>query len=96
MPGPLKVAFNALSLRVRKNNKKDSISNIKVKYGKEFITVNLSITPLHNKNVAPGWRMVTFSERKTFAVTEQVNSVLDEKKYPEQYTLMMEEEVEGA
>ena len=53
LPGPLKVVFNTLSLRVRKDNKKDSLHNVKVKYNKTFINVSLAITPLHNKTLLP-------------------------------------------
>lgn len=39
--------------------------------------------------------MVTFSEKKVSTIADKPENILDEKKYPDQYILMIEEELIG-
>src|SRR5690606_22900213 len=53
LPRPLAIAFNTLSAKVMKTNKKASLKAINTQYGKSTIKVNLSISPLSLSKAGP-------------------------------------------
>jgi two-component system CheB/CheR fusion protein len=90
LPKPLAVAFNTLSVRALKTNKKITSRGIKIKHDQSVISINLSVSPLIIKKGDQRLLMVMFSEDKA-AVQKQEELVFDEKIYVDQYTVNLED-----
>ncbi|MBC6110927.1 PAS domain-containing protein [Pedobacter sp. CCM 8938] len=93
LPKKLAMVFHTMSNNVIKTGKKATLNRIKVKQGDSFIRVNLSLTPIAVKGGEQKLIMVTFTEDKSFAVSEQEGIDFNEKVYHDQYTLNLEEEL---
>ncbi|MDB5276953.1 MAG: chemotaxis protein CheR [Ferruginibacter sp.] len=93
LPRPLAVAYNTLSIQVKKTGKKAAISAIKMPQGEAEINVTIAVKPLVIKTPLQRLLMVTFSEDKLVKETTDTGIVYDEKKYFDQYTLILEEEL---
>lgn len=92
LPRPLVVAFNTLSIEAKKTGKKAAIAAIKVLLGETTINVTLAVRPLIIKTPPQRLLMVTFSEDKPGSATD-TGIAYDEKKYFDQYTLILEDEL---
>ncbi|MCZ4223371.1 chemotaxis protein CheB [Pedobacter rhodius] len=93
LPKKLAMVYHSLRNNVLKSNEKLTLNRIKVKHNEEFLRVNLSLTPLANGGSGQKLMMVTFSEDHTFAPLTPEGNEFDEKKYHDEYTLNLEEEV---
>ncbi len=93
LPRPLAVAFNTLSINVKKTNEKEKITGIKIKQGDAVITVNISLSPLTVKKGEQPLLLVIFSDDKPGTNPQQHDAAYDEKIYLDQYTLMLEQEL---
>jgi two-component system CheB/CheR fusion protein len=93
LPKPLAVAFNTLIKRVGQTKKLVSVSGIKIKHGKMFIKVKLSVSPLTVNKGDQKLLMVTFSPDSAASALPEGNIVFDEKIYHDQYTVNLEEEL---
>ncbi|MBW4891429.1 PAS domain-containing protein [Mucilaginibacter sp. HMF5004] len=92
LPKPLAIAFNNLSTMVLKTNSRETVKGIKSKYGEKIIAVSLSVSPLVIKTGGPKLLMVTFSE-DAVETSSAKGIAFDEKKYLDQYTINIEEEL---
>ncbi len=90
---PLAIAFNTLRKSASQSLKKVSVSGVKIKQGKAYIRVTVSVSPLPiNRGEKALW-MVTFCEDKAAALPIHDGGVFDEKTYVDQYTINLQEEV---
>ena len=92
LPRPLAEVFNSLTMEVAKSKKKQTVNRIESKYGDNILYINMSITNVYLKNTEKQLLLVTLSEDKGENVSVQQH-IYDEKKYHDQYTLMIEEEL---
>lgn len=93
LPKKLAMVYHTLRNNVLKSNEKLTIHRIKVKHADEFLRVNLSLAPLASGGSGQRLMMVTFSEDHTFAPLTPEGNEFDEKKYHDEYTRNLEEEV---
>jgi len=93
LPKSLAMAFNTLSTRAVKTNKKVTLTGIKIKQAAGIINIKLSVNPLVLKKGNQNWLMVTFSEDKSIGAVKQTDNIFNEKVNLDQYTLNLEEEV---
>ncbi len=93
LPKPLAVAFNTLSTTAFKTYEKATLNGIKIKYGKDFIKVSLSVSPLPVNKGDQKLLMVTFNEDKLPAAAHEQDTVFDDKLYLDQYTMNLEKEI---
>ncbi|MFD2164086.1 chemotaxis protein CheB [Paradesertivirga mongoliensis] len=93
LPRPLLIAFNTISAKVIKTNKKAWVRGIKTQYGEKTIKVNLSVCPLHLTKDGPRLFSVTLSEDDRITGSGNEESIFDEKIYLDQYVLNLEQEV---
>jgi len=93
LPQKLAMVFHTMSNNVIKTGKKATLNRIKVKQGDSFLRINLSLTPMSVKGEVQKLIMVTFTEDKSSAVSEQEGIDFNEKVYHDQYTLNLEEEL---
>ena len=93
LPDNLALAFNATKAEALKTDKKATVSGIKIKRGKEIITLNLSVSPLDIKDVEKGLLMVSFCDNNE--PTDPLNDTVafDQKLFFNKYTLDIENEV---
>jgi two-component system CheB/CheR fusion protein len=92
LPRPLALAFNILTTNALKTNQKASVSGVKIKHGGHTISVSLSVSPLIVKKGEQKLLMATFCEDRS-AIAPQEGAVFDEKKYVDQYTTNLEDEL---
>lgn len=93
LPPALALAFNASRMQALKTNNKASVNNLKIKNGKELISVTLAVSPLTSKDSDQRLLMVTFSEDKRATPVPHDGQPFDEKIYLDQYTLDIQEEL---
>ena len=93
LPKPLAVAFNTLSRNVRKTNKKETLTGVKVKLGQSVSLVGVTVSPLNEKKGASKLWMVIFARDKAIAPALEDSAKFDEKIYFDAYTLNLEEEL---
>lgn len=93
LPRPLAVAFNTLCLNSKKNNEKNSVSGVTITERESVIKVNISVSPLSLKKGEPPLFLVTFSEDKSGGTAANQDKIYDDKIYLDQYTLLLEEEL---
>jgi len=93
MPRPLAVAFNMLSLEVKKTGEKAFLNAVEMPLGDAVISVNVTVDLLKLKAPFQKFLMVTFSEAATGSVPLGKGIAYNEEKYFEQYTLNLEEEL---
>jgi two-component system CheB/CheR fusion protein len=93
LPDNLALAFNAMKTEVLKSDKKSSVSGINMKRGKELISINITVTPLHIKDVGQGLLMVSIREDKEAAIEPKDAKIFDEKVFLDKYTLDIQNEV---
>jgi two-component system CheB/CheR fusion protein len=93
LPDDLALAFNAMKTEVLKSDKKSSVSGINMKRGKELISINITVTPLHIKDVGQGLLMVSIREDKEAAIEPKDAKIFDEKVFLDKYTLDIQNEV---
>lgn len=93
LPKPLAVAFNIARTESLKTNKKVTTTGIKVDRGQEIAQVTLTVNPLIVKRKTKGLSIVTFSTDKVTPPSTDIK-VFDEKRYFDQYTVNMEDELQ--
>lgn len=94
LPKPLALAFNTLSRQAIADNKKTTVTGIRIKHaGGGVIKVDLSVSPLRQKNSPQQWLLVTFSEDKSDQPDALATNVFDEQANLDKYTLNLEDEV---
>ena len=91
LPKPLAVVFNTISINARKTNEKLTVTGIKIKNDDVVLSVTLVATPVIAKYERQNLLIVTFSEDKIDA--SDLSAPFDEKKYHDNYTLLLEEEL---
>jgi two-component system, chemotaxis family, CheB/CheR fusion protein len=94
LPKPLAVAFNTLSRSVRKINKKETLTGIKINLGQAVSSISVSISPLiEKKSNRQLWTVIFMQDQATAPVLEG-NTQFDEKIHFDAYTLNLEEELQ--
>ncbi|MEP6627887.1 MAG: chemotaxis protein CheB [Ginsengibacter sp.] len=93
LPDNLALAFNAMKTEVLKTDKKSSVSGINMKRGTEVISINITVTPLHIKDVGQGLLMVSIREDKEGGIEMKDAKIFDEKVFLDKYTLDIQNEV---
>ncbi|MFC4210239.1 ATP-binding protein [Pedobacter lithocola] len=93
LPKKLAMVYHSLRNNVLKSKEKLSIYKVKVKHNDEFLRVNLTLTPLANGGSRQKLMMVTFSEDKSYASFSEAGNEFDEKKYHDEYTRNLEDEL---
>ena len=87
------LAFNAMKVEALKDNKKASVSGIKIKRGKEVISISLSVAPLKIKDVEEGLLMVTFRDDQEIITEQKKITVFDKEVFLDKYSLDIQNEV---
>ncbi|MEO5968144.1 MAG: chemotaxis protein CheB [Ferruginibacter sp.] len=89
----ISLAFNSIKVEALKNNKKATVSGIKVKRGDKIISISLSVSPLIINDVEKGLLMVTFKDDIKTITEENDVTVFDKKVFLDKYTLDTQNEL---
>jgi two-component system CheB/CheR fusion protein len=93
LPRPLAVAFNTLCIQSKKTNEKHSVNGVKITEGESVLKVNTSVSPLNLKKGEQPLFLVTFSKNKSDGTAAKEDKTHNDKIYLDQYTLLLEEEL---
>jgi len=93
LPRTLAVAFNAASIKAKQEKEKVTIGGIDIASHEIDFRVMLSVSPLKLKNADTLLYLVVFREDRSHLNDPKWSGGLDEKIYLDQYTLMIEEEL---
>lgn len=93
LPRPLAVAFNTLWINTKNTKTKNRVTGIKTKQGETVIKVNMTVAPLNYTKEEQTLYVVTISEDKIEKAAQKEAISYDEKIYLDQYTLLLEEEL---
>ncbi|MEO5500735.1 MAG: ATP-binding protein, partial [Ginsengibacter sp.] len=93
LPENLALAFNAMKVEALKKNKKSTVSGIKLKRGKDVISISLSVYPLNITTVEQELLMVFFSEEKRVISEKDDTTVFNDKLFLDKYTQDIQNEV---
>ncbi|MBC7937874.1 MAG: chemotaxis protein CheR, partial [Rhizobacter sp.] len=93
LPRALSVAFNIATIKSRKEKQKIFMDDIDIVSNDMPFKVKLSVSPLKIKNIEDPLHMLVLCEDRSPSNETKVASGLDEKIYLDQYTLMIEEEL---
>jgi two-component system CheB/CheR fusion protein len=95
LPRPLSIAFNSAIINARKGKQKVILNGLDIEIGGSTLRVRLSVEPLKIKSLEKPLFLVVFCEDRPILKEIRATGGLDEKIYLDQYTLMIEEELNG-
>ena len=94
LPRPLVAPFNTGVIKVKNNNEAVILKGIGIKHKGKLIKVTLSVSPLLVKNLDSNLLILLFSEDAATFSKEEIAS-FDDLSDQDQYTLILEEELNG-
>lgn len=93
LPRPLSIAFNSAIINARNRKQKVMVKGLDIEIGGATLKIQISVEPLKIKSREKLLFLVVFCEDRQTTKEAGSTGGLDEKIYLDQYTLMIEEEL---